>query len=485
MPCTMAEQREYRQRGPRPPPPEPMHFPRVLQGSRFIITAAQNATPVHPEFLAALQVAAQEMGADLVVIPLRYKNPTSVWSTRQETDEWWDPALTPHLFDGRKKIGPNLVLVGDIKIQPTALSPLTGFEALTGGESCIIGHPKMQLRTVPAPSGKTPKILSTTGAVTKRNYTDSKAGALGAFHHHLGAVVVELKGKRFHLRQITADRTTGEFTDLDRVYSPAGVRKAPPALGLVLGDTHARWTSPEVDRATFGRRGIVPTLDPRVLVFNDLFDGWSVNPHHEGDPFIAIAKARVSGGNVLEEIKHAVRYVAKRSAGRQAVVVPSNHDDFLARWVRSTDWRRTPGNAAFYLETAAALVARTTVDGGGARYPDPFAFWVDRLKGKARIRCLAPDEVFRLGTIECGLHGDRGPNGAKGTLKNLSRLGARIISGHTHTPGIEEGHYQVGTSTPLRMEYTRGPSSWLQAHCVVYADGARSLLVIIDGEWRA
>lgn len=460
-------------------------FDRKLNAQRYLITSAQNATPVHKRFLRTLERAAHQLGAELVVIPLRYRNPTSIWSAKQDSDEWWSPEVEPYLFNRRRKLNPNLVLVGDVKIQPTASSPLAGFESLTGAESCVIGHPKMAFRSVPAPTGRFPKILSTTGSCTVRNYTDTKAGALGAFHHCLGAVMVEIDGKRFHLRQINADRKTGAFIDLDRLYTEEGNEPAPPALGLVLGDTHARFTCPKVDAATFGAGGIVQMLQPRSVIFHDLFDGYSVNPHHAGNPFIAQAKARAQLGNVRAEVEHAVRFVADRCEGRQAVVVPSNHDDFLSRWLIATDWRHSPGNAGFYLETAGAMVASARVTAQGADYLDPLAYWITKLRGDAKIRVLRRDESFKLSDIECGQHGHRGPNGARGTLRNLSRLGARVITGHTHTPGIEEGHYQCGTSTPLRLEYTQGPSSWLNTHCVVYANGKRSLITIIEGRWRA
>ncbi len=460
-------------------------FARPLTAERYLITSAQNATRVHDGFLATLKVAAKAMGAELVVIPLRYKNPTSVWSSDQESDEWWCESVEPYLYNQRKKLNKNLVLVGDVKIQPTASSALTGFESLTGAESCIIGHPKMEFRSVPAPSGRYPKILSTTGSVTRSNFTDSKAGALGNFHHYLGAVVVELDGGYFHLRQINADRITGEFTDKDKHYTPDGVKPAEPALGLILGDTHARMTSAAVDRATFGQGGIVETLNPLSIVFHDLFDGYSVNPHHGANPFVAQAKWKAGFGSVEGEVHHAVEFVRERTKGRNAVIVASNHDDFLSRWVSSTDWRLNPANAAFYLETATAMLASVRMGPGGAEYADPFKHWVDRLKGDASIRCLDKDESFKLADIECGQHGHAGPNGARGAINNLARLGAKMVVGHAHTPGIREGCYQVGTSTPRRLEYTGGPSSWQNTHCVVYATGKRALITIIDGRWHA
>lgn len=486
--CYRLEQQAFRagKRSPRAavqiPDSESKRYARTLDAKRYLITSAQNATPAHPEFLATLKVAAKHLGAELVVVPYRYRNPSNAHrQTDLDHDEWWDPTLEPFLFNVRKKLGPNLVLCADVKIQPTASSPLSGFESLTGAESCIIGAPKMQLRAVPSPSGKSPKILSTTGACTRRSYSDTKAGKLGAFHHFLGAVIVELDGKRFHLRQINANRVTGEFTDLDRHYTAAGVRKAPPALGLAMGDTHARFTSPVVDSARFVPGGVVDVLRPRALIFHDLFDGYSTNPHHKGDPFIAAAKMATGFGDVRAEVEHAVKFVADRCKGRQAIIVSSNHDNFLARWVCDNDWR-TISSKEFYLETATAMLLSTRIGPGGTERLDPFAYWVDKLKGKASIRCLAEDESYTLAGVECGMHGHRGPNGSRGSMKNLSRLGVRAITGHRHTPGIEEGHYGLGTSTG-DLEYAHGPGSWLNTDCVIYASGARSLLTFVDGNW--
>lgn len=448
-----------------------------------MITAAQNATPVHDGFWRTLQVAARHLGAEIVVVPLRYKNPTSLWSASQQGAETWAPEVVPYLVNQRKKLCPNLALVADVKTQPTARSPLSGFEALTGPESCIVGHTKMQFRVVPVPSGRTPKILSTTGACTLPNYTDTRAGKLGRFHHYLGAVIVEVSGKRFHLRQINADRSDGSFIDLDLKFTRQGVEKAPPALGLVTGDTHVRFVDPAVDRATYGPGGIVETLDPQVIVWHDVFDGFSVNPHHKGDPFIAAAKGRAGATNVRAEVEMTVDFLRTRSAGRQGVVVSSNHDNFLARWIRDNDWRHVGANAEFYLETVQAILKSARLTARGVEYDDPFTYWLQKLNAP-NVRALAMDESFVIGEIECGLHGHQGPNGARGSVRNLSQLGVRVISGHGHTPAIEDGHYRVGTSTPLKLDYTHGPTNWLNTHCVVYANGKRSLITIIDGEWR-
>lgn len=461
-------------------------FNRTLskQTKRYIVTAAQNGTPVHEAFFQSLLVAAKSLGAELLVIPIRYKNPTSRWTLSQANAEHWDVSLQPYLYNGRRKLNANLVLLGDIKTVPTASSPLTGFDAISGGESAILGHTKLQLKVVPTPSNKLPKILTTTGAVTVLNYTDSKAGKIGEFHHMLGAVIVELEDKIFHMRHVSADAKTGEFTDLATRYTPTGAHAAPRPCALVMGDTHVDYIDPKVEEATFGKGGIVESLNPQTLVWHDLLDGYSCNPHHGQNPFNRIAKRKADRDDVGAEVRRAVSFVTSHTTGdRQSIVVASNHNDFLRRWIVGTDWRSDPVNAEFYLKTALQMVQRTQLDDSGTRTPDPFAYWISRA-GHPGVRVLAVDEPYQLAGVDLGQHGELGPNGARGSITNLRRIGARSIIGHSHVPGIDEGAMQVGTSTRLRLEYNAGPSSWLNAHALVHADGKRQLIFIIDGHWR-
>jgi len=467
-------------------------FTRTLgkKTERFIITAAQNATPVHPGFMRALKQACEHLSAELLVIPLRYKNPTSRWATSQANDEIWAPELVPYLFNRRLALNRNLVVLGDVKTQPTAVSPLTGFEAITAGESCILGHTKLQLKSVPTPQSKFPKLMTTTGACTVRNYTDTKTGKIGEFHHVLGAAMVEVRGKIFHLRQLNADKA-GSFYDLDKQYGvdwmDSGVADSSGLAALSMGDTHVRSIDPKVRHATFGPEGIVEILKPKALVYHDLLDGYSVNHHHLGNPFIHYAKGMSGAHNVKAEVLEAIAFVLTNlKAGREAYVVDSNHNEFFSRWVMETDWRTAdPVNKEFYLETALAMLRQSTCDSSGTSYPSAFEHWLKTLtEGVDGLHYVGSNDSLELAGIEHGMHGDRGPNGARGSIKNLRRIGVKSNIGHSHSPGIEEGCYQAGTSTYLRLEYNKGVSSWLNTHIATYLNGKRTLINIINGEWR-
>jgi hypothetical protein len=450
---------------------------------RFIVTAAQNATPIHEKWWGCILSAARELNAEIMVIPTRYKNPTSRWTGSQQNMEHWDAAVRPYLWNARKALNKNLTLLADMKIQPTASSPLTGADALSLASSGIIGHTKLQLRCIPTPQNRMAKVLTTTGACTVPNYTDSRTGKIGEFHHSLSAVLVELDGSKFHLRHLHFDQKTATATDLGTRYGEGGASKAPRPLALDMGDTHVDYIDPEVERATFGEQGLVQKLQPQHIVWHDLLDSYSCNPHHEGNPFNAVAKRLNEADDVRKEVERAIEFVRVRTLeGSQSVIVRSNHNDFLQRWIQRRDWRSDPTNAEFYLGTALAMVKGTKLTVKGTEFADPFEYWFNRA-AVPNARILQQDESFVLGDVELGMHGDQGPNGARGSIKNLRRIGLKSIIGHSHTPGIDEGCYQVGTSTRLRLEYNHGASSWLNTHCLLHADGKRQLINIIDGKY--
>jgi hypothetical protein len=455
----------------------------------YVVTSAQNATGVHKRALRSLLTYCHANKAQLLVIPYRYRNPTSMWSQQAQHDDWWADELTPYLINHRVELNRNLVLLADIMTQPTASSPLGGFETITGGRSGIVGHPKLELLTVPTPQQKLPKILTTTGSVTKRNYIPSKAGKKGEFHHTFGACVVEVDGDHFHVRQLNM-RSSGSFCDLLAEYDGDHVRQYDRVPALVMGDTHVEVVDPQVVAATFdGPDSIVGALRPEVLVWHDVFDGQSNNHHDRGRTFHEYVKHHAGRRNVEAEVDRTLAFIDKVTPKKtRNVFVASNHNDFLKEWVENTDPRTDPENVMFWAETYLAIVRseHTRWTPSGVTVQDPFAYWgMKKLKTADQATFLRRDQPYQVKGIEVGYHGDRGPGGARGTRLAFSKIGVRSIIGHTHAPGIRDGAYQVGTSSRLDLTYAAGsPSAWLHCHCIVYPNGKRSLISVIEGEWK-
>jgi hypothetical protein len=185
-----------------------------------------------------------------------------------------------------------------------------------------------------------------------------------------------------------------------------------------MGDTHFGFIDPGVKEATFGEAGIVAALKPRHLIWHDLLDGYSVNPHHSGNPFAAVAKRSSGYDQVRGEVERAAAFVQEHTRGCHSIVVPSNHNDFLRRWVMSTDWRDDPANAQFYLETALALARSTKLSERATDLPDPFIFWMRQHTQRAsNVRCLDQDESFTL----AGVAGDPSGRG------DHRRVAARLV----------------------------------------------------------
>ena len=442
----------------------------------YLITYAQNATPVHAPFFAAAQVFCKHRKAELLVIPGRYRNPTSRWSLQQETDDWWAPEVTPSLLRGRKSLCRNLKVYGDISIQPTAEHPLTGFEVFLGKNSGIFGHPKRALEVVPTGS-RSPRVLWSTSACTVPNYTPSKAGAKGKAHHVIGGVVVEIDEEgSYFVRHVTAG-SDGSFTDLSDTFTVDGRQPAKPALGLTMGDYHAGRECEPVLEAT---ERLVREVKPRNIVLHVLLDFDSRNHHARGKRDMYVRRF----DTVEAEVKHAVgalHRVAGWCKGAIVRVVRSNHDEAFDRWLEEADDRRDPVNAPYLHEVWARCFRERERTG---RFPDAFPMEAKRLGAPSCVRFLGVDDSLKIGGVEHARHGHHGVGGSRGTPRAYARLGVKVSTGHTHVAKISHGAYTAGLSAELDHGYNHLPSGWIHAHILQYADGKRTIVIVVNGKYK-
>lgn len=447
----------------------------------YVVTSAQNNTELHLPFWRALQRYCATRSAQLLVIPAHYRNPDAF---HQEADAGysWPAEVLPYLLDRDVALSDTLAIMGDSKINATAGNPLTGFEAVSGMRSAIFGHAQVQMRMVATPASVPPKMLHTTGSVSKKNYSRSKAGKQAAFHHTLAALVVETSGSRFWVREITCDEQGG-FYDLDAYYTAESVTNGHRLAALVLGDEHVKFAEPDVLKATFGPGGMVDALRPKILVRHDIHDHYSQSHHHEHDTILKIQKAHAGDWHVRDELEITRQHLIDTTpADCENWIIESNHHDHIYKWINRFDANKDPHNATFAWKLQGYIAA--AIERG--EDTDPFRlFLVNTLPPSLleRVRFVGANDSALIAGIGVGQHGDRGPNGSRPSPSGFARSTYKLTTAHAHSPFIEKGCQGVGTST-RRMAYVKGLSSWMITHGLIYANGKRALNHIIGGDWR-
>lgn len=484
---------------------------RVFDGSkkRFIITWAQNDTPVHKQFFHNLKAYAKHIDADIHVIAGRHKNPTSVFTDKDH--DIWSPVVTGYLDANRHKVHEYVSIMSDVKIQPTAVNPMTGMQGMSGVNSCVFGHPKQQMEMIPVLENATPKMMLTTGACTISNYTDTKSGKKGEFHHVLGFAIIEIKDDEiFFVRQVSAE-DNGDFMDLcyqvkfkgqekpiefndpieksdwinaycgakpTKLVGESKVKKVKEIEACVLGDLHWGHHDPAVIEATHDMLG---KIVPKHVILHDVFDGYSISHHEMKNPFAQYGKEVRDENNLKKEVDEMMEGLGVFDERYDnVVVVRSNHDDFIDRWLMNGDWKKqpTPKNSPLYMEYSGILLQQYASGGDvkgvipeliNREYPD-------------MITLGRRDSYVVLGW-ELGQHGDVGSNGSRGSLLQFRKLNTKIIVGHYHSPGRKDGALAVGTSTHMRVGYNMGPSSWLQSHVIIHKNGKAQHINFIEGEY--
>lgn len=427
---------------------------------RFIITSAVNDTPVIDGALKTMEKMANEIGAQLVVIATVYKNPDMVRQGFLQSLSWPSEVM-PHICQQEFKINKNLVVRGDARIRVTQINPLAGANHAGGMVSEIYGHPQVAMELVPTPKNSIPKMLISTGTISQQNYGGSFTAHKAKFHHSIGAVLVEVVGDTFWTRQLHWD---GEgIQDLHTYYTPTG-KKRRYIEGAVYGDIH-------VDALTKKERSnlsvLMEKLGAKVNVLHDVMDSHTVSHHTEHD---VLVKMRNPDFDLRGELNRAVNWL--KGVPGKAVVVSSNHDDHVDQWFNRFNPRTATSNLDIYYELAELVRAGNP---GGL-----FELYCQAHGVEADF--TNPDVEYDVVDVDVSQHGHRGPNGARGSAKAFARTGRKTIMGHSHTPRIEKGCYQVGTSS-MEHAYAKGYSSWAVCHALVYPNGKRTLLFAIKNKF--
>ena len=396
---------------------------------------------------------------------------------------WFDPRTEDYLVDHSVQVAPGLRFSGEMNILPSVARPLSSLEGYSQGGSGIYPTTKFAMESLPRFSGETPRFSYGTGAVTPAEYINRRTGQIARFKHCLGALLVEVNDKgEWWARQVQADHH-GNIQDLDVSVSCGVVRTGYSVRAVVFGDLHLDQLSAAVDTAAWGSGGIVSRLKPETQVFHDSLDMQRRNHHTMKAPLEMYNRWAEDREDVSEEVRELGEFLADREAESKVVLVDSNHDRHLTRWLDEADYRKDPINAIFFLHAQLARHEWARM----SEEPFELLSWALEhvgLRGDAKL--LGPNESLQLCGVEHGLHGDRGNSGARGSLAGFAKMDAKVTVGHTHSAAIYDGVYMTGTSSVLRQRYNDGPTSWSHSHVVLYYNGQRAVITQRgDKPWAA
>ncbi len=446
----------------------------------YVITSAVSNCILNKKLFTTILSYCKHNNAELLVVPVKY-------DLDRTGDYLWHDDLHTFFVTSNITLCNKIKLLAAISTSPSIDNPFAGYEVLCKGDSIIIPHPQIRMKTVPMSHVDPCTIMHTTGAVTDARYTSTKQGTKAYTNHSLAALVVEEDASinGFHIRVLNSG-PEGSFYDLDKFYDGETVTTGNTIDALVLGDEHVIHVDPQVSAATLtAKTSLAKVLKPKFIVRHDSLDFFSGSHHHEGNPFIQYAKHMSGNNDVRAELKLTMDYILKTTPKfSKSIVISSNHNEHLYRWLTECKPNREPWNMLLYHELMYLMLKETKMGTSSVDHPNPLELWTRHNYVTDKIQFIGGYESFKVDGVELSFHGDKGVNGSRASAVQFSKIGTKTIVGHSHSSSIIGGCYQVGTSSYLKLDYNTGPSSWIHSACLIHQNGRRQMVFIIKGKYR-
>ena len=470
---------------------------RYLETKKFVITSVQNDKMIDLPFFNTLKAYCIKQNAQLLLVPNYYK--------MTEFSSFLIPENEQMYFDN-VSLTENLKLLSRLRVLPTIVDPFAGLDGVSKGDSIIIAHPQVALKTM-ATLGESPAQMYTTGSLTVADdaYQDTKTGYKAEFNHSIAALLIETGiGDSFFARHLNADENGGFYdccTGGEGYYIGNEFYKLSHIEALYTGDEHAIVADPLVINATYTNDdSIANILKPKVLCRGDVLDFQSQNHHDLNDSLMQYGKFQLGLSSISDELNHMCKHINNTTPEfSRNLLIDSNHNDAFYKWLTTINIKGDFVNAKLYHKMTYLMMEELEQSPSGVKYPNLIELWIKNSEWvynetlTDKLEFVGRRGSYKICDVEVSMHGDKGINGAKGSPIGFSRLPTKSIVGHSHSPSIKQGCYTVGTSSLMDLSYNAGPSSWMQSHCIIYPEitplgnknGKRQMLSIINGKWRA
>lgn len=430
-------------------------------------------------------------GAELVILPMR----AHVKALEAQPNHY-DPILEPYIKHFATEYTFNKYIKAmDAQLNPQQINPLTGLDRMKGknnhflGEydsdgflknfmkseenmSIIVAHTKQMYEPKATGNNTIPKIIYSTGCITKPEYLNNRIGKIALDDHEIGGLILEIKGNKFFVREVQVNPEDGSIIDLGERFYPSGKVERERAEFINIGDEHSGHHTPKIRKTL---KDILKHLRPKKVGRNDLFDGTSVSHHLKGKYY-----TRYDLPECFHNLKNELK-VAKEVAfdifevlesDCKVYMLNSNHHDFLDQYL---DQARYIGDNRINYELAHRMVVMK-LDGKLPlkEYLDP----------EGKMEWLDPYQDLYIEGFQVNAHGHMGPDGARGSNVNLEKVYGKVMKAHDHKVAKRYGLVSCGHFSANRHGYNKGPSTWLKGLGVLYKSGQVQTITVIDNEWH-
>lgn len=430
-----------------------------FNSKKYIITSIVEGASINEDFFQALKLYADKNNSQLILI----------WTKGVKCIDIFDPEsykrFQPYLVTSGK-LNDNLA-IGDFSVHPTQMDPLKGLDRFgTKETSLIVGSTKLMMASIPRPKGQIPHLLWSTGTLSLPSYSRTRSGVIAQQDNHLSALVVEIESnKKFYIRPV--EWVNNCFVDLGKAYYKNKVKDI-ETEAMVLGDLHLGEENQTALKVSLNQ---IDILKPKKIFLHDIISFNSIS-HHNFGKYLTKSLVPEHINTLEKELEYAKNILSKISNKIKAniFIVHSNHDDFLYKYLDNGEFIKDISNSL--------LGAEFFIDFRKGINP------VEKYLKLPKLNFLKEDTSYKVNGIECGIHGDKGNNGGKGTPNAFRKSNDKIILGHSHQPRILGDTWYVGTLSQLSLPYTKGNSSWLHANAIIYANNGRQLIIWIDEKWK-
>lgn len=474
----------------------------TLDGNCWILTSAQNNTDLNKPFWQALKRLSDYLNAPILTNSVTYA--LTEFKKMDRLEHRYPEEIRSTLINENVYLGNNgFCFLAKTNITPSARFPIQGLGGiLPPNASGAFGTVKQDSESLPVAKGCDSRQIFGTGTLTQRNYRGKKAGQKVEPFHTYGALIVTMDEDGYHhVRQIQSVDDTGAFYDFDgnEVFyvTPdsidlVNVDEDRPVSAIQYGDIHAEKVDPLVAEISWDMDypySLSRLLKPVYTCIHDVIDFMSRNHHNRNNPDFLFEQwllGRENGGRSVEDDLRDTANVLEQIAENQdttLVIVESNHDLALTRWLTDRDYKvgYDPANAITYhslnLAKFEALKAGKEFNALEHALNNIGGLDIDN------IRYLSVDEDFTVAGVAMGFHGHNGINGSRGSAKGYTKMFMPMNTGHTHSASILDNVWTAGVSGLKDMGYNIGGTSWTQSHIITFKNGQRMLLNVVNGRF--